>query len=387
MKIALIYDLLYPYSIGGVEIRNYQLAKYLSKNHEVHLYGVKMWKGPSLIKKNGFFLHGVCRYRDKYYFSGNRNISDVLKYSLKLRKLLQKEKFDLIDCTSFPYFPAFVCKEYCVRNRIPLIITWHEVWRNYWFRKLKVLGVIGRIIESWVSTLSKNNIVVSKKTGKSLERLNKNKKGIFGINNWVDFNEIKKTKPSKLKSDVIFAGRHLKHKNIDILIKSLKLVKKMFPNVKLIIIGNGPETRRIKLLTRKLGLQKNVTFFDFFKKHSNVIALLKSSKIFVLPSILEGFGISIIEANACGLPCITVKSKRNSAMNLINNNETGFIIKLNKNDIAKTIIYLLGNENKRKKLSEKCFRFSKQFDKKLILPKLEDYYRNIVNPRDIKRYE
>ena len=378
MKIALVYDLLYPYSIGGVEIRNYQLAKFLSKRHEVHLYGVKMWKGNNTINDGKLILHGVCRYKDKYSFSGNRRISDVLKFSVKLKKELEKEKFDLVDCTAFPYFPAFVCNDYCKRNNVPLVVTWHEVWDNYWFERLKILGIVGKFIERQVSRLSKNNLVVSRKTGKDLARLNKNKKGIFGVNNWVDFSEIKKTKPSKLSSDIIFAGRHLKHKNINILIKTLVLVKKKYQKVKLIIIGNGPETENLKLLTRKLKLQDNVTFFDFFKEHSDVIALMKSSKIFVLPSTLEGFGISVIEANACSLPCIVVESEKNAAVSLVKNNKTGFVVELNKWNIAKKIIYLLDNEKKRNEFGREAFRFSKQFDEDKVMPKIEGYYKGLM---------
>jgi len=65
MKIALVYDMIYPYNIGGAELRNYEIAKRLSQNHEVHLFGVKMWDGPNIIIREGIVIHGVCRYSDK----------------------------------------------------------------------------------------------------------------------------------------------------------------------------------------------------------------------------------------------------------------------------------------------------------------------------------
>ncbi|MBA3064686.1 glycosyltransferase family 4 protein [Candidatus Woesearchaeota archaeon] len=75
MRIALIYDMIYPYTIGGAEVRNYSLAKRLiEQGHEVHLYGVNLWKGPTIIKKEGIFIHGICRYTKKYNFKGNRSI-------------------------------------------------------------------------------------------------------------------------------------------------------------------------------------------------------------------------------------------------------------------------------------------------------------------------
>ena len=49
MKIAIIFDMIYPFNIGGIEIRNHEFAKRLVKaGHEVHLFGVKLWKGQSI---------------------------------------------------------------------------------------------------------------------------------------------------------------------------------------------------------------------------------------------------------------------------------------------------------------------------------------------------
>ena len=86
MKIALVYDLIYPYSIGGAESRYFSLAKNLVlKGHEVHLFGVKMWPEKNNIKvANNFFIHGISRYKSKYSFKGNRKVFEPIKYSFFL---------------------------------------------------------------------------------------------------------------------------------------------------------------------------------------------------------------------------------------------------------------------------------------------------------------
>lgn len=53
MKIAIVYDMIYPFNIGGAEIRNYEIAKRLARHHEVHLFGVKLWDGPDVIRRDG----------------------------------------------------------------------------------------------------------------------------------------------------------------------------------------------------------------------------------------------------------------------------------------------------------------------------------------------
>ena len=375
MKIALIYDMIYPYTIGGAEVRNYSLAKRLiEQGHEVHLYGVKLWKGPAVIKKDGIFIHGICRYQQKYNFKGNRSIFEPIKFSFYVFKSLIKEKFDIIDCSAFPYFPAFSCKLYSILRSTPLVIIWHEVWRDYWYDYLGWRGIFGVIIEKIVSKLTKNIISVSNKTKNNLVKLGVNRKNISVVNNWVDIKEIKVIAKSKVKSEIIYAGRLMKHKNIDVLIKSVYLAKKEFPDIKTVIIGNGPEKAKLKALTRMLGLEKNIEFMDFMLKEE-VYGFMKSSKLFVLPSILEGFGIIVIEANACGLPLITVKHERNASADLIKDYDNGFVCNLSEQNIAEKIIILLKNNKLRESMSKKSIQNAENYDIINTVAKLENIYK------------
>jgi len=375
MKIALIYDMIYPYTIGGAEVRNYSLAKRLAEQgHEVHLYGVKLWKGPDIIKKDGIFIHGVCRYTQKYNFNGNRSIFEPIKFSFYVFKSLIKEKFDIIDCSAFPYFPAFSCKLYSILRNTPLVITWHEVWMDYWYEYLGWKGIFGVIIEKIVSKLTKNIVSVSNKTKNNLVKLGVNKKNIFVVYNWVDIKEIKAIEKSKVKSEIIYAGRFMKHKNIDILIKSVYLAKKEFSDIKTVIIGNGPEKAKLRALTKRLKLEKNIKFMDFMLKEK-VYGFMKSSKLFVLPSVLEGFGIIVIEANACGLPVITVKHKRNASADLIKDYDNGFVCKLSEARIAEKIFMILKNNKLRKSMSKKSIKNAENYDIINTVTKLENIYK------------
>jgi len=375
MRIALIYDMIYPYTIGGAEVRNYSLAKRLiEQGHEVHLYGVKLWKGPAIIKKDGIFIHGICHYTQKYNFKGNRSIFEPIKFSFYVFKSLIKEKFDIIDCSAFPYFPAFSCKLYSILRNTPLVITWHEVWMDYWYEYLGWIGVFGIVIEKIVSKLTKNIVSVSNKTKNNLVKLGVNKKHISVVYNWVDIKEIEAIKKSKEEFDIIYAGRLMKHKNIDILIKSVYLAKKEFPEIKAVIIGDGPEKAKLKALTKNLRLEKNIEFMDFMLKEK-VYGFMKSSNLFILPSVLEGFGIIVIEANACGLPVITVKHKRNASADLIKDYNNGFVCNLSEQNIAEKISILLKNNKLRESMSKKSIQNAENYDIINIVAKLKNIYK------------
>ena len=74
MKIAFVYDCIYPFVKGGVEKRIYELACCLrDKGHEVHLFGMNYWDGPSVVEREGLFYHGVCRPMG-LYVEGRRSV-------------------------------------------------------------------------------------------------------------------------------------------------------------------------------------------------------------------------------------------------------------------------------------------------------------------------
>ncbi len=199
------------------------------------------------------------------------------------------------------------------------------------------------------------------------------KKDIITISIGVDFEKIKKIHASSEKSDVIFAGRLLSHKNVDVLIKSIAVLNENHPGIKCLIIGDGPEKKRLETLTQKLNLEKNINFLGFLENNDDVYALMKSSKVFVLPSTREGFGIVVIEANACGIPVIIVNHKDNAARDLIEEGKNGFVCQLNEEEIAKRILRILIN-NSGREMQKICMYLAKKYDWDKIVDEIEGVY-------------
>jgi glycosyltransferase involved in cell wall biosynthesis len=153
----------------------------------------------------------------------------------------------------------------------------------------------------------------------------------------VDIEYIASIKPSPHHSDVIYVGRLLSHKNVDVLIEAIGLLVNKQPQIKCIIIGRGPEEAALHTLNQQLGLQNNIQFMNNIEDIDDVYALMKSSKVFVLPSTREGFGIVVLEANACGLPVITTNHPDNAAKNLIHS-KNGHQVTLSAEHIAQAIV-------------------------------------------------
>ncbi|CAG0995341.1 MAG: glycosyltransferase family 4 protein [Candidatus Methanoperedens sp.] len=360
MKIAFVYDAIYPWVKGGAEKRIYELGKRLvAKGNEVHIFGVKWWDGADIIQNEGMVLHGVCG-KMELYINGRRSIKEAIIFSIMLFPHLIKEKFDVIDVSVFPYFSCFSVKIVSMSKRIPMITTWHEIWEDYWYEYLGNFGFVGKFIERLVSRMSNHSIAVSDHTKKGLESLGIDHHNIHVVTNGIDIIKINQIKSSIYTCDIIFIGRFIKEKNLDILIESVDHIKKDVPDIECHIIGGGPEEKKLKGMVFDLGLQSNIKFFGFLDQ-DDVIAKLKSSKVLVLPSSREGFGIVVIEAFACCVPVITVRSPGNAAQELVNE-DTGFVVNPNAREIGDSIYTIVTDDKFRKKISENAFLKSKEYD-------------------------
>jgi glycosyltransferase involved in cell wall biosynthesis len=227
-------------------------------------------------------------------------------------------------------------------------------------------------VERLASRLASENVAVSKRTRRDLEKIGV--KNVKVIPNGIDLKKIESVKPSSgEKSDVIFVGRLIKDKNVDVLIEAISLIKMEMPDIRCVIVGDGPERGKLIKLAKELRVEDNVKFTGFLENYDDVIAYMKSSKVFVLPSTREGFGIVALEANACGLPVVTVNHEGNAVCDFINC-ENGFVCKLSAEDIAENI--LVGVETG-KVLREKCIENAMRYDWDIIVDTVESFYKEV----------
>ncbi|MCC7565030.1 MAG: glycosyltransferase family 4 protein [Methanomicrobiaceae archaeon] len=336
MKIAYVYDAVYPHVRGGVEKRIREVAVRLAaRGHDVHIFGMRWWDGPALIEEDGVTLHGVCPAMP-LYAGGRRTAAPAAHFARRVLLPLLASGADLIDCQNFPYFPCFAAKAASAPRGIPLAITWHEVWGDYWYDYLGRRGVFGKAVERLAAGLSHHPVAVSPSTARALEAL-----GIAGpvsvIPNGIDLARIAAVPPASDPADVIFAGRLIREKHVDALLRALVLVRKDIPDLRAAIVGDGPERSALEHMARDLGLSAAVTFTGFLPGDDAVIAAMKAARVFVLPSTREGFGMAALEAMACGLPVVTVDHPQNAARDLVAPGATGHLSSLAAGEMAEKI--------------------------------------------------
>lgn len=202
------------------------------------------------------------------------------------------------------------------------------------------------LVTKLVLSLVDNIIVPSnslKETIKSFYEINEKK--ITVIPNSV---EIGPKLNIKKKNQLTFVGRLQQWKNIDQIVKAFEKVSQFFPNVKLLIIGDGPEEKSLRQLVQHLSLQKKVSFLGKLN-HNQVMNVVSESKLLLLYSLYEGLPHVALEAMSVEtLPILSRISGNNEVVGAL------FVDPNNPRLLAKTIVSVLKDELTLAKLSKQA---------------------------------
>jgi glycosyltransferase involved in cell wall biosynthesis len=184
-----------------------------------------------------------------------------------------------------------------------------------------------------------------------------NDEKIFVTRNGVEYNFINSVKQGDKKFDGCFCGVLDKRKGVYDLLDIWQKVITRFPEAKLVVIGQGPESARLPIEIKNNNLQKNITLTGYLPEDQK-ISIMKSSKTFIFPSYEEGWGIALSEAMACGLPAVCY---RLAAYDVFGD----AILKVdigNKETMTSAVIDLLTNQTKQKSLGDRAKEATRSLD-------------------------
>jgi glycosyltransferase involved in cell wall biosynthesis len=336
-----------PYSKAGREKRLFELSTRLAKSgHEVHIYTMHWWKSSEKTRtENGVTLHAISKFYPQYK-GDKRSIKQGILFGLACFKLFGV-KFDILDVDHMPFFPILSAKVVCFFRRKKLRGTWHEAlttqdWKNY----MGNAGLVASAIERLSIKLPYAITAASNHTAQILADYHKRTKNVSVVSSGIDTNLINSVKPTDEKCDVLYVGRFVKDKNVDKLIEAFAIVSKQNPKAQCVIIGHGIEEQNLRQLVKKLNLEKQITILPPQKNAEEIYSYMKRAKVFVLPSVREGFGIVALESLACGTPVVTVNSPANAAKDLITEGKTGSIVPLKTKQIAAATEFWLNQKTK-----------------------------------------
>ena len=180
----------------------------------------------------------------------------------------------------------------------------------------------------------------------------------------------------KGKFNLLFPGGWKWTKGGDLLMAALPKVKQEIADIHLYIALDVPWDRLLRKMASELNLEGNVTFTGFLAV-PEYRRLLNSVDLFVLPSRLEAFALSILEAMALGKPIIAANA--GGIPEAIQSGRNGILVELDPDEIAQAILYLYRNESLRSEMRENNLKDIARFDLSSVVERYIKFYGEVLN--------
>ncbi len=331
---------------GGAEVYIHELSKrWVKDGNSVTIFCGNSIKRPknekidgiNIIRRGGFYTVYIWAYL--YYMFNFRGKFDVI-----------------IDSENgIPFFTPLYAKE----KKFLLI---HHVHQEVFRKSLKPpFSWFALFLEAKLMPFVYRNVQVITVSPSSKEEILKHKltkTDPIIIYNGVDLEKFVPGEKSK-KPIVLYVGRLQYYKSLHIFIKAAKKIIEKIPNLEFIIAGEGGERKKLRKLTKRLMIENKIKFLGRVGEKLK-IRLFQNAWVFVNPSFMEGWGITTIEAAACGTP--TVASNVPGLRDSIKNPHTGILVRYGDHQsFAENIIELIKNDKLRKEMSKESTKWAKNF--------------------------
>ncbi|MHC1604360.1 MAG: glycosyltransferase family 4 protein [Candidatus Methanofastidiosia archaeon] len=331
---------LYPSHIGGVATHTFNLRKKLIlMGHNVYVMTYFHSEG---FEKGVYPVDTWSRWRGLSFIKNSKKTAETI---------IGQNDIDIIH-SHYLAPPGYVGAQISKKYGIPHVATAHGGDINFMYRTFFGKLLIKRAFAHTISL-----ICVSKTLKKRVSYLTS--VSTYHIPNGVDTS---KFKPSQRKKDyLLYVGALIPEKRVGDVIDALKGTGE-----KLVIAGDGPERPRLEWLSRQRGVDT-----EFIGYRQDVPELLKRAKVLILPSVDEGFGLSILEAMAAGVPAVGRNTP--TIREIIDNEKNGFLFDTTE-ELSNRIKILISDENLRKNIVAAGLRTAKEFTWERVARKTSEVY-------------
>jgi L-malate glycosyltransferase len=367
----------YP-TYGGSGVVATELGKALaSRGHEIHFISYAMPQRLTNFIENIYFHEVEISSYPLFEFQ-----LYTLALTSKIVEVFQYEKLDLVHVHyAIPHaVSGYLAREILKKNnhKLRVVTTLHGTDITLVGLEPSFLPLVKFSIEESCGVTAVSRFLKEKTiTNYNIQ------KDIDVIYNFIDTELYKPREDNNFRERIAPKGEKIlihtsnfrQVKRVPDVIKIFEKVRKEISS-KLILIGDGPDRSECESLTRELELQNDVHFLG---KQDGLAEILSASDLFLMPSQSESFGLAALEAMSCGIPTISTSVGGLPELNI--HNETGYIAEIGDIDrMAKYSLELLYNEKKYQQFSINARnRTLKYFDKKLIVPQYEEYYKKILD--------
>jgi glycosyltransferase involved in cell wall biosynthesis len=338
MRICLVYDLLYPQTVGGAErwYRNVAL-RLAEEGHDVSYLTMRHWDAHAEPDLPGVRVIAVAR-RMPLYADGRRRILPALAFGFGVLWHLIRHgpRYDVVHTASFPYFSLLAAALIRPFVRYRIVVDWHELWtHDYWREYLGRLG-------GWFGWKVQQLCLRVPQRAFCFSRLVEQRLVAEGVHGGVtvlqgQFEGKPVAAPQPAEAVVVFAGRHIPEKDPVAVVRAIAKARETIPDLRGAIYGDGPERPKVLSTIVDHGLEKVVDAPGFVDEEVIENALARALCL-LLPSRREGYGLVVVEALSKGTPVVLVRGEDNASTELIEEGENGFVApSASADDLAATV--------------------------------------------------
>lgn len=279
---------------GGAEVHLHEVFSRIARlGHEVTLYCSSFPGAPPEEEINGI---RVIRRGGRYLF----NFLFPLAYLRRFRH----ENFDVVvdDMNKIPFFTPLYINE-------PLYGVTHHLFDTSIFEETNlILGSYVYLMERLAVRLYRSRrvpfIVGSPSTDAELMEKKFRRDDVALIHYGVDHHSHWSDPSKKLRTPLVgYVGRLKKYKSVDHFLRAIPMIRTHVSDARFLVVGEGDDKPRLVALAHELHIEDVVEFTGFVSEERKV-ELLRELWICVAPSSKEGWGLTVVEANACGTPVV-----------------------------------------------------------------------------------
>jgi glycosyltransferase involved in cell wall biosynthesis len=328
MRVCVVYDCLFPHTVGGAERWYRNLAERLAADgHEVTYLTLRQWERGARAQIDERVRVVTAGPRMALYTEdGRRRILPPLVFGLGVfaHLLRNGRRYDVVHTCAFPYFSLLAAALVRPLMRFELVVDWFEVWsRSYWRGYLGGAGGrVGELVQRLCAIVRQRAFCFSELHAERLRD-----EGLRGSVTVLRGLYAESPAPPTLgavEPTVLFAARLIPEKQVTLAVAAMALAAKRIAGLRGEFLGDGPERAALDTAIAAHGLQGVVTARGFTDTET-VDAEMRSAMCMLVTSRREGYGLVVVEAAARGTPSVVVAGEDNAATELIEERVNGYV--------------------------------------------------------------